>query len=668
MLSRRLYYLAKPYIPRRLRFGLRRWIARNALPKVANVWPVDPLSHHKPPGWVGWPEGKEFAVVLTHDVESELGLSRVRQLAELEMKLGFRSSFNFIPKGYETPDSLRSWLVGNGFEVGVHDLYHDGKLFSSATEFRESAREINLYLKKWKATGFRSGFMLRKLDWLGALEIDYDCSTFDTDPFEPQPDGVGTIFPFLIDAGNGRSIVELPYTLPQDSTMFLLLGEKKPDTWKVKLDWLSRNNGMVLVNVHPDYISFNGQSTFDHYPSSIYSEFLQHVKSRYGGQYWPALPREVSHYVRSNMPSLNKSSSIELPSGRTRSNRPSRIWIDLDNTPHIPFFEPIIKELESRGHTVLLTARDAYQVCEMARLKGLRHETIGRHYGKNPLMKVAGTIFRSLQLATWMLRNKPDLGLSHGSRAQIVLCNLFRKPSILIMDYEYAKTLPMMRPRWEIIPEVVSADMACTSLSRVLKYPGIKEDVYAPFLKPDSSILDSLGAAPGDILVVVRPPATEAHYHNPESEQLFVDFMERVMKEPRAVTILLPRNQRQAEWIRKNWPHWLENTRTVIPQHAIDGMNLLWHADLVISGGGTMNREATALGIPVYSIFRGPIGAVDRHLAATGRLVMIENRSDVERKIKIQKRVTRISETSRSSPALDSILSHVEHIIREEFE
>src|SRR5205814_4335569 len=189
------YYRFKPHIPWRLRMAVRRWLARRKLAKCRDVWPIKPGSEKPPLGWQGWPEGKQFAVVLTHDVEGPRGLARVKQLAELEMALGFRSSFNFVPEGdYRVPKELREWLTKNGFEVGIHDLYHDGKLYASRDAFRKHARKINHYLKEWDAVGFRSAFMMRNLDWLQELNIEYDCSTFDTDPFEPQPDGVNTIF------------------------------------------------------------------------------------------------------------------------------------------------------------------------------------------------------------------------------------------------------------------------------------------------------------------------------------------------------------------------------------------------------------------------------------------------------------------------------------------
>ena len=227
MLARRLYYLLKPYLPWRFRMAVRRVSARRVRETYKGIWPILAGSDVPPKDWPGWPEGKQFAVSLSHDVEGRAGVAKVRALAELEMSLGFRSSFNFIPEGsYQVPVELRDWLVANGFEVGVHDLHHEGWLYRSRENFRASAKRINQWLKDWKAVGFRSGFMLHNLDWQRDLEVLYDASTFDTDPFEPQPDGAGTVFPFRVAGDSERKgFIELPYTLPQDSTLFFVLGD-----------------------------------------------------------------------------------------------------------------------------------------------------------------------------------------------------------------------------------------------------------------------------------------------------------------------------------------------------------------------------------------------------------------------------------------------------------
>ena len=272
---------------------------------IAGEWPILESAAVPPKNWQGWPNGKKFALVLTHDVEGVSGLNKVRQLAALERKLGFRSAFNFVPEGdYQTPAELRNELVEDGFEVGVHDLNHDGKLFRSREEFRSKAKRINGYLKEWGATGFRAGFMLHNLSWLGDLEAKYDLSTFDTDPFEPQPDGVGTIFPFWVPRIHDRTgYIELPYTLSQDSTLFLLLGETTIDIWKRKLDWIVSKGGMALLNVHPDYIDFEGAGAkYDTFPVSLYREFLEYARDRYGNDCWQARPREVAAHAEPMRP------------------------------------------------------------------------------------------------------------------------------------------------------------------------------------------------------------------------------------------------------------------------------------------------------------------------------------------------------------------------------
>ena len=269
----RLYYFLKPLIPSSFRMSVRRHFAVSRRRESAGVWPIAPGSEREPDGWSGWPGGKKFSLVLTHDVEGKAGLDKCQKLMQLEIELGFRSSFNFIPEGsYATPSELRQELAQNGFEVGVHDLKHNGRLFDSRAGFRRRSAQINRYLADWGAVGFRSGFMLHELDWLHDLDIQYDLSTFDTDPFEPQPEGRNTIFPFWVPRREtlnsqlltlSQGYAELPYTLPQDSTLFLVLREPNPQIWLSKLDWIAEHGGMALLNVHPDYIRFEGDPESD---------------------------------------------------------------------------------------------------------------------------------------------------------------------------------------------------------------------------------------------------------------------------------------------------------------------------------------------------------------------------------------------------------------------
>lgn len=229
-------------------------------------------------------------------------MERCPLLANVEMELGFRSSFNFVPEGeYDTPCSLRRFLTEHGFEVGIHDLHHDGSLYRSKTEFSAAAKHINQHLERWQAVGFRSAFMFHNLEWLKELNVQYDASTFDTDPFEPQPDGAHTIFPFWVERSDGTGYVELPYSLPQDSTLFLALGEKTNEIWKRKLEWVARNQGMALVNVHPDYVAFGNSVGRAEFSVDLYKEFLAHVCAQYGDTAWFALPRDVAKFVRESL-------------------------------------------------------------------------------------------------------------------------------------------------------------------------------------------------------------------------------------------------------------------------------------------------------------------------------------------------------------------------------
>ncbi len=297
-----LYYFVKPAIPHEVRLKLRANLASRQRRRSANVWPIKETAAQRPEWWSGWPGGKGFAFVLTHDVEGRKGMKSCRALAELEMELGFRSSFNFVPEGaYDTPTALRSFLTDHGFEVGIHDLHHDGTLYRSRAEFSAAARRINEHLERWQAVGFRSAFMFHNLEWLKDLNILYDASTFDTDPFEPQPDSANTIFPFWVRRSDGSGYVELPYSLPQDSTLFLVLGEKTNDIWKRKLDWVARHGGLALVNVHPDYIAFGERVGRTEFPVRLYEEFLTYVSEQFGVGAWCALPRDVAQFVRESV-------------------------------------------------------------------------------------------------------------------------------------------------------------------------------------------------------------------------------------------------------------------------------------------------------------------------------------------------------------------------------
>ncbi|HEY6011811.1 MAG TPA: hypothetical protein VIX18_10100 [Nitrospirota bacterium] len=184
--------------------------------------------------------------------------------------------------------------------MGVHGLYHDGKYYTSKAHFLDRAKKINQFLREWQAVGYRAPAMYHRLNWFHHLDIEYDASTFDTDPFEPHSVGAGTIFPFLVVNNFTRTgYVELPYTLPQDFTMFVLMRQKNIDIWKIKLKWIVEHGGMVLINTHPDYMRFdNKKPGNEEYPAAFYAEFLKHVQEEYAGQYWHVRPRDMADFWR----------------------------------------------------------------------------------------------------------------------------------------------------------------------------------------------------------------------------------------------------------------------------------------------------------------------------------------------------------------------------------
>jgi peptidoglycan/xylan/chitin deacetylase (PgdA/CDA1 family) len=297
-LSKRLYYQFKPLLPRPLINLLKSTNARKANNNSLLRWPIEDRFvqfqwevlnqlkksyegngiSHKPL----WPDEYQFAFVLTHDIETSEGQSFVRDLANLEEEFGFRSSFNFVPERYDLDFHLMQELRQRDFEIGIHGLKHDGKLFRSKTEFTERAHKINQYLKEFDAVGFRAPLMHRNPYWMQALEIEYDLSFFDTDPYEPIPGGCMSIWPFFI-----GHFVELPYTLVQDSTLGLVLGENTPRIWMEKVAFIEQYRGMALLNSHPDYLS---------QPDiwNIYVKFLMEMKEK--NNFWHALPREVARW------------------------------------------------------------------------------------------------------------------------------------------------------------------------------------------------------------------------------------------------------------------------------------------------------------------------------------------------------------------------------------
>jgi predicted glycosyltransferase len=356
--------------------------------------------------------------------------------------------------------------------------------------------------------------------------------------------------------------------------------------------------------------------------------------------------------------SLRSRLMMRIDRRRTITDR-GKIWIDLDNSPHVPFFVPIIDELQKLGYSLVITARDCSQVHELADLFHLKYKLIGRHYGKNKIRKVAGLFFRALQLMPTILREKPDLAVSHCSRSQLIAAASLGVPSLQMGDYEFAKTWLFVHPTWLLCPAVIPFEVVPGAPNQILKYPGIKEDVYVPRFVPDPDIRCQLGLDEQDLVVTIRPPASEAHYHNTQGDEFFEAVIEFLSRKPDAKLVVLPRNGTQANYVRSRWSTLFLSGKMRIPAQAVDGLNLIWHSDFVVSGGGTMNREAAALGVPVYSIFRGKIGAVDRYLSNTGRLVLLENVQDLRTKMQVARRNPSARPQSVDGRALKSIVEQI---------
>ena len=323
------------------------------------------------------------------------------------------------------------------------------------------------------------------------------------------------------------------------------------------------------------------------------------------------------------------------------------IWIDLDNSPHVPFFKPIIKELAKRNCLTTITSRECFETIKLLDFHKMPHTKIGKHSGKNNLKKIIGLCCRTFQLCVFANKNKFDLAICHGSRAQVLASTIMNIPLILMFDYEGAKGIPIvenfLRVAKYMVPESLqekSLRAKNVDLHKVFKYPGIKEDVYLFDFEPNLSALSMLRLDHGKIIIVLRPPATQAHYHNPRADSIYEALLQRFSKEEKTQTVLLARTAEQKELavkIYETGPGAL-----TIPEAVLNGLDLIWQADLVISGGGTMVREGAGLGVPAYSIFCGKMPDVDRYLESQSRLVFVREVEDIG-KIKLQKRENRQS-------------------------
>ena len=329
-----------------------------------------------------------------------------------------------------------------------------------------------------------------------------------------------------------------------------------------------------------------------------------------------------------------------------------RIWIDLANSPHVPFFRALIPEFAARGHQVEFSARDFAQTVELAAKGGMLPHVIGGHGGGKLTGKAGNLVGRAAALRRWARYRGFDLAVSHNSYAQIAAAAALGIKSVTLMDYEHqpANHMAFRLASRVIVPRAFPAaelKKFGASMRKVKRYEGIKEDVYLADFTPDpsfSDILRKLGVAGEDVLVVARPPAREALYHRFENE-LFDVLLAHLTAQANARIILLPRTDVQrTEYEQKK----LRNV--VMPREALDGANLIAAADLVISAGGTMNREAAALGVPAASIYAGKWAAIDEQLVSEGCLQRIASRQDIE-SLTVQKKSGREPRANKKTKA-----------------
>jgi predicted glycosyltransferase len=326
-----------------------------------------------------------------------------------------------------------------------------------------------------------------------------------------------------------------------------------------------------------------------------------------------------------------------------------RVWIDLTNSPHVLVMRPVIRALERRGAEVLVTARDFAQTLGLCQRHGLACEPIGRHRGGRLAAKGLGLLSRSGALVRWARGRRIDLALGHGSNDVTVAARLLGIPTATAFDYEWAKVQHTVNCRLAqavVVPEAIPPERLArygATASKLRRYPGLKEEYYLADFEPDPAVLDELGLDPRESIAVVRTPPAVSLYHRFETP-LFAAVLDRLRDEQ---TVVLPRTDAQRSQ--------LAGFR--VPERAIDAQSLIAFADLVISAGGTMNREAVALGTPVFTTFEGRLGAVDEALIADGRMRRLMRADDVA----LEKRARPAGERIRRDPEVlaDLLLSPV---------
>jgi uncharacterized protein len=320
-----------------------------------------------------------------------------------------------------------------------------------------------------------------------------------------------------------------------------------------------------------------------------------------------------------------------------------RIWIDLTNSPHVLVMRPLIEIMREDGHEVEVTARDFAQTLELCRRFGIAHTAVGRHRGGRLASKGVGLVSRSGALLRWARGRRFDLAIGHGSNDVSLAAKLLRIPSATAFDYEFANAQHQLNCRLcriVMVPDAIPAERLApfgATARKLRQYEGLKEEYYLADFEPDEAVLTELGLTRERPLVVVRTPPEVSLYHRFENP-LFKRVLERLAAEE-VQTVVLPRTPAQREEIARLGEF-------TMPERAIDAQSLVAYSDLVVSAGGTMNREAVALGTPVYTTFEGRLGAVDEALLREGRL----RKLDDPREIRVERRPTHTGLRIRRDP------------------
>ncbi len=347
------------------------------------------------------------------------------------------------------------------------------------------------------------------------------------------------------------------------------------------------------------------------------------------------------------------------------------VWIDLDNSPHVPLFAPLIKSYQAAGIEVILTARNHAQTIELLENAGFSgsFEIIGKHYGKNKFNKIRGLLVRAKELISYVkTRKNIKVAVSHGSRSMVLAARWLKIPVITMYDYEFTETTIFNRFSDRVlIPDQIpdqTLDAINLPAAKRVKYEGLKEELYLNYFLPEKDFwreftaANNLNITNDKILITLRPPATTANYHNAESELLLNELLKYFLSDEKTFTIILPRTAEQKREIEQLIKEFnLEARRCFIIEKAVNGLDLALNADLLVSGGGTMNREAVLLGTPVYSIFAGKQGALDAAMEKSGLLNFIRQPADIS-KIKLEKK-----SAAQKTPLTDRVESRVKEQI-----